>query len=228
MAHFVAEAPTYIADRRYTVFHGDEPEFELYTLPISLPQSEDIDAATGLCRLHELDPGGYIICCGRLTVEKGALDVVSAFAEAKISMPLVLVGTVSPQLRRLINSIDCNEATSNIVLLGEQQHEVCLGLISQAGYFVSASYYEAFGLAVYEAKATGKRALLSRIPAHESAFGSEALYFSVGDVGHLARLFRELKPLDTSASLITHELHLSTEASWQKLILHLYNRVTTA
>lgn len=227
VAHLVAEAPTCLADRKYSVFHDDHPEFELCTLPTSLPQPEDIDSATSLFRVHGFAPGGYIICCGRLTREKGAIDVVAAYAEAQISMPLVLVGAVSSELRQFIKSFLCYESTSNIILLGEQQHEVCLGLISQAGYFVSGSHYEAFGLAVYEAKASGTRAVLSRIPAHERAFGSRAHYFAAGNVGELTNLFQQLKSLDAPVNLITPEMRLATEASWQKLILRLYTRVST-
>ena len=69
-----------------------------------------------------------------------------------------------------------------------------------------------------------REAILSRIPAHESAFGFKALYFSVGNVGELTCLFQELKPLDTSTTLDMREMHLATEASWQKLILRLYNQ----
>ena len=75
---------------------------------------------------------------------------------------------------------------------GTLDHAETLGLMRQAGVFVSPSLYEPFGLAALEAARCGLPLVLSDIPTYRELWDTAAVFFKPNDEGALSGALRRL------------------------------------
>jgi len=130
------------------------------------------------------DPGfttgreNYVISAGRLSLEKGTLNLLSAWKQLPIPVPLHIFG--EGPLRREVQSRVQNLGLEQISLLGQVPHSELLEAIKKARFMIFPSgCYENFPMAVIEAFACGIPALVSRRGAMREIVenGSSGLHF---------------------------------------------------
>jgi len=112
-------------------------------------------------------PGDALICLyvGRLSIEKGVLDLLQAWRQIDPSVVLVLVGPDMPG-----NALDAGPALREFVRQHQLRNVIVHGpsddiprLLRAADIAVQPSHYEAFSNAVIEAMATGLPIVASRV-----------------------------------------------------------------
>jgi len=106
--------------------------------------------------------GDYALFVGRLSPEKGVLEMVRAWAQLT-EIPLLIAGggPLRPQLQQAIAV-----TKGRVELLGQQTPTEIVGRLKAARFLVFPSrWYEPFGMALLEAAACGLPAIASRIGA---------------------------------------------------------------
>ncbi|MBV7410313.1 glycosyltransferase family 4 protein [Maritimibacter sp. DP1N21-5] len=114
---------------------------------------------------HGLVGQQYIVSVGRLVPEKGFADLIRAYAMARPSSKLVIVGgpSGSNHDKEIFDLIRSEGVTENVVLTGAIPREGVAALLSKASLFVLASHHEGLPIAALEASAMGAPILLSDI-----------------------------------------------------------------
>lgn len=107
--------------------------------------------------------GGYAIFVGRLSEEKGILQLLDAWRQV-VKIPLMVVGSgpLEVAARRLAEDSEL----SNVTFAGQLPHDETLRRIHNARFLVAPSRcYETFGMSVLEAMACGVPAIVPRMGA---------------------------------------------------------------
>ncbi len=111
--------------------------------------------------------GGMFLYFGRLSKNKGLGKLIEAFAlvcEKNRGAKLCIAGRdfdgLLPGLKRKVEKLGIG---NRVLFSGEVSDKKLLGLMSQAGVFVSASEYEGFGISAIEAMAAGLIPVLNGI-----------------------------------------------------------------
>lgn len=135
--------------------------------------------------------GGFALCVGRLSAEKGLETLLSAWARLDNALPLKLVG--DGPLASLVE----RAAASNpsIQWLGAQPLEKVYGLLGEAALLVAPSRcYENFPRVLIEAFAKGAPVVASRLGAMAEIVddGRTGLLFRPGDPDDLAAKVRSI------------------------------------
>ncbi len=147
-------------------------------------------SAGALCRFA-LAPGRYVLQVSRLVPEKRQLDLIHAFAEARIAdWKLVLVGGIAQPDAYAREVIALAERTPGVVLTGFQSGSDLQQLYAHAGLFVLPSSHEGLPIALLEALSFGLPVLASDIPANLDVGLPSGSYFPLGDVAALAKTMR--------------------------------------
>lgn len=165
-----------------------------------------------------LQPGAYGVFVGRLVPEKGLERLVSAWAEAGLELPLVVVGGdqhSEAHARSLREG-----APASVRFVGSRRGEARDALLTHARAFLSASRLEGFPLAPLEAMAAGRPVVLSDIPPHrellEGAPGAGWLVPEGGWPQALRRL-AEAAPEDLQAMGALGKAHVARRFSWDRV-----------
>lgn len=159
----------------------------------------DIPATTDRLAAFDLERRRYVLTVGRLVPEKRQLDLIEAFARARLGRwKLVIVGDIdhaNPYADRLAKIA---AETPNVVLTGFQTGETLRELYAHAGLFVLPSSHEGLPIALLEAMSFGLPVLVSDIPAHLEIALSPNNYFRVADVESLAGALkrRAVRPVE--------------------------------
>lgn len=179
-------------------------------------------------RIHP--PSGRLkrwVSVGRLSPEKGHLDLIrafhllhSAYPEQKLD---IYGGGICYKL--LTEEIAKLDLTASVKLMGviPDIHSV----LSDYDAYVSASYWEGFGMANIEAMANGLPAIISDIPAHREIFdyNEPSIFFKPGDVQLLFRTMERLIKDDILYKyLSTHNISRSSFFSLQEMV-RAYNAI---
>ena len=108
-------------------------------------------------------PGQYFLYFGRLSVEKGILTLVKAYAKANINRPLYIVGKgpLEAELKELVRRLNLE---AKIKLLGFKKGEELQNIIKKS-YCVclTSECYENAPYSVMEAMAAGKAVIVNNI-----------------------------------------------------------------
>lgn len=118
----------------------------------------------------------YLICIGRLSIEKNQLILIKAFAASGIETHKLIIVGEGPLFAELNSFIQENDLSNRIELL-EYQSEI-IELIKGADGFISLSKHEGMPNVVLESAACGLPMLLSRIPEHTALFKPSEVYYS--------------------------------------------------
>ncbi|WP_225643092.1 glycosyltransferase family 4 protein [Bradyrhizobium australafricanum] len=151
---------------------------------ITLP---DVPSSTSALEKFGLTPGRYVLTVGRLVPEKRHLDLIQAFAAARLDeWKLVLVGTSEHPNAYTAEVTARAEATSGTVVAGFQHGIALQELYAHAGIFVLPSSHEGLPIALLEALSFGLPVVASDIPALLEIGLDDSHYFHLGDVSALA------------------------------------------
>ena len=132
-----------------------------------------------------------VLFVGRLTRDKGVLDLARAFAFLPKDVYLVLVGPDEGQILQAVRDY-AGDAASRIIAIGASSTPQ--SFMAAADVFCMPSYREGFGLSVIEAAACGVPAVASNIYGLSDAVvdGVTGLLYTPGSVDGLARSVRLL------------------------------------
>jgi len=155
---------------------------------VHIPRSP---GSAGALHRFVLAPGRYVLQVSRLVPEKRHVDLIHAFAEARIAgWKLVLVGELAQPDAYAREVIALAERTPGVVLTGFQTGSDLHELYAHAGLFVLPSSHEGLPIALLEALSFGLPTLASDIPANMDVGLPRSSYFPLGDVAALAKAMR--------------------------------------
>ena len=167
--------------------------------------------------------GDYAIFVGRLSEEKGILQLLRAWRTLP-QIPLVVVGSgpMEQAARRLVQE----SAARNVTFAGQLRHDETLKRIREARFLVAPSRcYETFGLTVLEAMTCGVPAIVARAGALRELVSDQRTGFhvDVDDPEQLTGAIRRawLRALETRemGRAARHHCieHYSPEGNYRKL-----------
>ncbi len=132
-------------------------------------------------------PGEYALFVGRLSEEKGAATLLSAWERLHHRIPLVVVG--DGPLGPLVRAEAARHGASEIVFRGRVNRDESLAAMKRARFLIVPSdCYENFPLSIAEAFSCGTPVICSRHGALEEIVddGRTGLHFAPGDPQDLA------------------------------------------
>lgn len=192
---------------------------EAFYIPNGFVQIDQIPAGETL-RRYDLKPKQYVLGVGRLVLEKGFHDLVSAFKRIRTGWKLVIVGAAdhedgySHHLKTLASNAD------RVVMPGFLKGTDLDEIYSNAGIFVLPSYHEGLPITVLEAMGYGLPVILSDIPANKELALPDEL-FPAGNVKTLAKMIDKHIAMPASAddnrAYKERNQRLSAEFSWARI-----------
>lgn len=135
---------------------------------------------------YNLQKGDYILYVGRISPEKGPMDLVEAYLKSHTDKKLVLAGPVT-ESEYCANFDEKIKGNPNIIHTGYVVGNELRELYSNCALFVLPSHTEGLSLALLEALSTGAKCLVSDIPENTSVVGEYGTNFTVEDTDSLAR-----------------------------------------
>jgi glycosyltransferase involved in cell wall biosynthesis len=175
-----------LRDELATIYPG-----RLFTfIPNGAPPLTRAPAMDEITRI-DARPGRYIFSAGRFVPEKRQLDLIRAFAVARLpeDVKLVIAGAAdhpSDYSRALENAAS---ATPGVVLTGFAGGERLRQYFSHAGVFALPSSHEGLPIALLEAMRFGLPIVASDIAGNLELGLGDSAYFETGNVGQLASRF---------------------------------------
>ncbi len=132
-----------------------------------------------------LDKDGYILFVGRISPEKGLLELVDGYIASGTNKKLVIAGDVpdNDYGRKLRSKCSGRE---NIILCGFAGGDFLTELYSNCALYILPSHTEGLSLSLLEAMECGARCLVSDIPENTSVLGEFGLSFETGSSSALA------------------------------------------
>ncbi|ELE8118901.1 glycosyltransferase family 4 protein [Vibrio fluvialis] len=149
-----------------------------------VPLSADIISST--LSQYQLTPQNYMVAVGRFVEEKGFHDLIDAYRDSGLSMPLVLVGDTDHETLYSAALKEKARTTPGVILTGFLKGDALKTVFSQARLFVMPSYHEGLPIALLEAMSFSLPAIISDIPANSEVALDANCYFPVGDVSALS------------------------------------------
>jgi glycosyltransferase involved in cell wall biosynthesis len=164
---------------------------DIVEIPNGVFFTEKITTSASLAQFG-LQAGRYVLQVSRLVPEKKQIDLIQAFAMAKLpDWKLVIVGALEPQDNYIKSVLSMASMTSKVVLTGFQSGLVLKELYTNAGCFVLPSSHEGLPIALLEALSYGLSVIASNIPAHLEIGLPTDYYFPLGDLDELASKLRK-------------------------------------
>ena len=135
---------------------------------------------------YGLEQGEYILYVGRISPEKGTMDLVEGYRKAKTGKKLVLVGPLDDsEYCRTVQQQAQNDP--NIIMTDYVVGDPLKELYSNCGLFVLPSHTEGLSLSLLEALSIGARCLVSDIPENTVVADIYGASFTPEDTDDLAR-----------------------------------------
>ncbi|EPF9726851.1 glycosyltransferase family 4 protein [Vibrio fluvialis] len=175
-----------------------------------VPLSADIISTT--LSQYQLTPQNYMVAVGRFVEEKGFHDLIDAYRDSGLSMPLVLVGDTDHETPYSAALKEKARTTPGVILTGFLKGDALKTVFSQARLFVMPSYHEGLPIALLEAMSFSLPAIVSDIPANSEVALDANCYFPVGDVSALSHKLAAL-PEETH---VDYSEYLA-KYDWQKI-----------
>jgi len=138
--------------------------------------------------------GEYLLFVGRLTVEKGILTLLDAYARLQDAPVLRIVGE-GPLHAEIAQRVAGDARLQRVELIGALPHEQAVACIREArALIVPSQWYEGVPLGLLEAFACGAPVVAGRIGslAEVVRHGDNGLLFEAGDAADLARVIELL------------------------------------
>jgi len=181
---------------------------------------QTISNGLDLSRFKPMKKEKRILIVARLFLNKGIQDILDALKGIDLSDWKVDIVGEGPYHEMLEQKAVENKLTGTVKLLGwiDNNSDRMKVLYGKAGIFISASYFESFGLTVLEALSAGCYPLISDIGGHRYILQEDRYFFQVGNVMDLreklmAAMKRGPKRLDMKLD----------QFSWKNVIKHYIN-----
>jgi glycosyltransferase involved in cell wall biosynthesis len=163
---------------------------ECYLIPNGAVAVEPSRDAEHLRRFG-LECGRYFLQVSRMVPEKRHLDLIRAYASARLpGWKLALVGALDND--RYSQQVSAAAKDAGVVLTGYLRGEPLRQLYSHAGAFVLPSAHEGLPIALLEALSYGLPVLASDIAGNRELNLESSNYFPLGDTAALATQLRRL------------------------------------
>lgn len=148
-----------------------------------------------------LEPGRYVLTVGRLVPEKRQMDLLRAFADARLSgWKLAIVGRIDHKNKYADLLASEAALADNVVMAGFQSGESLRQLYAHAGLFVLPSSHEGLPIVLLEALSYGLPVLVSDIPSNLEVIGDAARVFRMGNIADLSGKIRVLTAMKLGAA----------------------------
>lgn len=132
-----------------------------------------------------IEKNSYIFYVGRISPEKGVLDLISAYNQLNISQKLVISGEIPDNsFGEQIKNASANN--KNIIFTGFCQGELLDSLYSNCALYVLPSHTEGLSLSLLEAMSCGAKCLVSNIVENTSVLNDFGFSFESGNIDDLA------------------------------------------
>ncbi len=177
---------------------------------------DDVHAGVSADALAPFDvrPYEYILCVGRLMMDKAQHELIEAFIRMKRraapevqNLKLVIVGDAAKNDPYGEVLKEFAAGRTDIIFTGTQSGSALKSLMAYARVGAQPSYSEGMPLTVLELASYSVPLILTDIPAHRELFGESYQYVPVGDVDRLSRLtehlcahFDEVRPVARAQS----------------------------
>lgn len=169
-----------------TYLHADERKIRvvyqgcnhIYRAPVTAQKTVQVRAAYSL-------PQKYILYVGALEKRKNLHTLIAAMAQAKVSLPLILVGGENKYGKALQQQAS-RSGVDLYILSGVPQTDLP-ALYHEAEVFVYPSVFEGFGIPVLESLAVGTPVLTSTGSCFAEVGGEAALYADPADPAGIGR-----------------------------------------
>lgn len=165
-----------------------------------------------------LAPRRYVLLVSRLVPEKRHLDLLDAFARAKLpGWKLVFVGAADHADPYQADLQQRAAAREGVVMAGFRTGRALQELYTHAGLFVLPSSHEGLPIAMLEALNFGLPVIASDIPANVEVGLPPDHYFPLGDVEALAARLQQLSPGFDDARRAAVRDWVRSRYSWDKI-----------
>lgn len=183
----------------------------------------------GLLASFGLQPGRYALLVGRLVPEKRHLDLIRAFARARLpGWKLALVGAADHADAHAAQVLQAAAQHAGVVCTGFQQGAALQALYAHAGVFVLPSSHEGQPIALLEALSHGLPVIASDIAPHRELGLPDGTLFPLGDIDELAKGLREAaRRAPTAAERAARRTWVLSRHDWDasaRATLELYRR----
>ena len=135
---------------------------------------------------YGLEAGSYILYVGRISPEKGPLDLVEGYLKAHTDKKLVLAGPFA-ETEYCTTVREKIAGNPNIITTGYVVGDALLELYSNCALFVLPSHTEGLSLSLLEALSLGVKCLVSDIPENTTVTADYGTEFRTEDTDSLAR-----------------------------------------
>ncbi|SHN38033.1 Glycosyltransferase involved in cell wall bisynthesis [Duganella sacchari] len=140
-----------------------------------------------------LDAGRYVLLVSRIVPEKRHLDLIQAYAQARLpGWKLVLVGASDHPDTYTQSVLDAAAAQPGVVCTGFQTGAALAELYANAGAFVLPSSHEGLPIALLEALSYGLPVVASDIPANLAVDCADIRYYPLGEIEALAAALEQV------------------------------------
>ena len=135
---------------------------------------------------YGLEQGEYILYVGRISPEKGPLDLVEGYLKAHTDKKLVLAGPFA-ETEYCTTVQEKIAGNPNIITTGYVVGDALLELYSNCALFVLPSHTEGLSLSLLEALSLGVKCLVSDIPENTTVTADYGTAFRTEDTDSLVR-----------------------------------------
>jgi len=157
----------------------------------------------------------YVLFSSRLTPEKGAHDLITAFNRLNTSLKLVIAGSSgSEDYYEYLKTISDQE---KIVFTGHVRGQNLWELYSNAYLFVLPSYLEGMSMALLEAMSFKIAPLVSNIPENLDVIGNNGFSFEKMNISDLESKLKYLIENETEVHRIEENLNMAANSDWQSI-----------
>lgn len=179
----------------------------------------EIPATVGALQKFGLDSGKYVLLVSRLVPEKRHLDLIEAFAKARLDgWKLALVGASDHPDDYTRSVLAAAAVTPDVVCTGFQSGLALRELYAHAGVFVLPSSHEGLPIALLEALSYGLPVIASDIPANLEVLNPGIDFYPVGDVDSLAsRLAEKAVEVRDAAEAAAVQRHVAETYRWSAI-----------
>ena len=139
----------------------------------------------------------YFYLPNQFWTHKNHIVVLNALKNATTDIKVIATGHTedhrnSEHFSNLLEFIEQNDLQNKFVIRGLVSREEVIELMAGAIAVINPSYFEGWSTTVEEAKALGKKMILSDIPVHREQCHSSAVYFDPDDANALSALLEQM------------------------------------
>ncbi len=129
-------------------------------------------------------PTEFVLVPGTIEARKNLKNILLAFSEKDIKLPLVVVGRSTDYLEQLKSLLE--KMQDQVIILNHVNDQQLAHLYQMASMTVYVSIFEGFGLPVAEAQACGCPVITSNVSSMPEAGGNAAMYVNPNEPKEIA------------------------------------------